>query len=464
MLYLPEMKLLEDELGYMIARFIVLDYAEPIAPITTGLTETQAFAVQNACTKKVSLLRGYAGTGKSTTMKRIVQSFTKAGMKGIALCPSAKASKRLSEVVFNESEEVTKGDTTLPSVSRRDISTATMHMGLGVKKNGGFKHDEDNYLDVDYVIVDESTMGGLFIMNRLMRAINPHRTRIVFTGDENQLPSVDSGNVFADMIRIEFLRQVYLTEIFRQGANSGIVKNAERVLQGKMPVQVDEETGERYTDIELVEREDAHIARDYIIKDSCVTRLIRGGINPFTDIQLIAPGKRGDVGTEKLNELAREKLNATGKSGFCGFRLNDKIINRRNNYPLNIVNGDSGVVKEIGTRGMTVNFGLGAGPNNDGIVEYNYDNYGNVHLAYCYTVHSTQGSQFPESYLPIYKTHWMLLFRNLLYTGMTRSKRLTLVYHKPALRQAVRNDEVRRRKTRLAVVINEWIEKLSKRA
>lgn len=461
--YTTEARIQEEELGFMLARYISSHSdIDVVDPITDGLSENQSKAVFNACTKNISLLRGYAGTGKSTVIKRIIASYLKAGMHGAVFCPTGKAGKRVMEILYDKKD--IKKEESLLDINFNSVKVSTIHMGLGVREKNLFVHDDENTLNYDFIVLDEATMGGLAIYNALFKALNHRKTRVVLTGDENQLPSVDSGNVFYDLVRNQFLTKIHLTEIFRQGKRSGIVQNAARILKGERPIKIDPFTGEKFEDISFVNVENDSEASRKILHEATKAKPLLKGYDPLTDIQVISPGKRGSIGTEKLNDELRKELNGGKTKGFCGFTLDDKVINRKNDYKLSIVNGDVGIVKDISKYGMTVDFGENTGPSNDGLVEFNFDNMSAIKLAYCYTVHSSQGSQFKSGIVPIYSSHYMLLFRNLLYTAMTRfSEDLTIFYQNKAMNKCIRTDVISKRKSNLLRFIDSYIKQFSSR-
>jgi exodeoxyribonuclease V alpha subunit len=292
------------------------------------------------------------------------------------------------------------------------------------------------------------SMAGLEISNALFRSIDPDLTRVVMSGDEYQLPSVDSGCVYRDIIESKMVQSIHLSKIHRQGADSGIVHNAVRVLNGKMPVECDEDTGERYTDCIFNRVENPGMAQEWILNHACDLAPVMHRLNPDRDIQVLSPGKRGELGTLKLNERLRDRMNSGGKARFCGLKVKDRVINRSNNYDKNLVNGDVGIVVEVNANGATIDFGIGAGPSLDGLVDFTAESGLKIQLAYCYTVHASQGSEFPCVILPISSMHYTLLFRSLLYTAMTRpSKFLYIVYEPKAMGICVRNNKPLERKT-----------------
>jgi exodeoxyribonuclease V alpha subunit len=446
--YLPKYRVMEEELAYITSMFIKKIKCDKIPFRTDKLSDKQSIAVENACSNKISLIRGYAGTGKSTVIKRILLSFLEAGMKGAVFCPTAKAAKRVKEILQdNEKEEDT--------ISLLSVEICTMHIGLKPRfsKDGfDFTYNENNYLDFDFIVIDEASMGGLFIFNRLFRSIDFNRTRVIITGDENQLPSVDPGNIFYDLINITQIPSVHLDVIFRQGKNSGIVKNSARVLNGNDLISYEQETRTSFSDIEIANIENGNSILSYLLKS-----IDNSKYDFMKDIQILCPGKLGEVGTDELNLKLGNKFNCDNKIikiGNKSFRINDKVINRRNMYQMNVVNGDSGLITDIKDNLVIVDFGPGTGKKMNGIAEFDINTISSLHLSYCSTVHSSQGSQYKFVIFPLTTSHWMLLFRNLLYTGMTRAiEKLVLVYQKKALSRAIKNNTMPTRRTTLGRAI-----------
>lgn len=379
---------------------------------------TQAKAVDLACEKNLSIITGGPGTGKTTILQLIVKSFQKACMTGIVVAPTGKASKRTREVLQ------TLDPYNLPECS-------TCHMALGYSEDG-FRHNKENPFDVDYVIVDETSMAELEIFLAVCRAINPKRTRLILCGDSNQLPSVGPGAVFRDCIASDCIPRVILYTIYRQGARSGIVQNAKNVLHGQGFIDVDPKTNEKFSDFFSVVRDEPSDAAEYLLE--CVEHRIRDKLPDFDalkDIQVLSPGNKGEVGVGVLNERIRMLLNPNARNkvgeNYFGMYKQDKVINRKNDYKLGIVNGDVGIIKEVGKSGVVVDFGIGAGIDGTGVVTIMADSNANVRLAYCLTVHSSQGSEYPCILIPVYTTHYMLLNRSILYTAMTRGKALVMI-------------------------------------
>lgn len=439
-LYLPNLFAAEAEVAHYIHHLNKAG-CDSITPVTDGLEDQQPYAVEQACCSSLSILYGKPGTGKTTTLKRIIQSFDQSGLSGIIATPTGKAAKRANEVLLSDGT----------GYSRKPDSLTTFR-ALGYNPATGYKYSHQKKLDWDYVVLEEASMLALEDARNVLAAIDPARTRVVIVGDPYQLPSVGAGNFLFDCIDSDKIPKIELVKIFRQGANSGIVYNAARVLKGEMPIKQDPQTSEAFTDFYFVPTKNEEESFTKII--DWVTEKIpaQRKFDPVMDIQSLSPGKKSVIGTKNLNEKLRERLNPPGKSpdGYRGFRLGDKVINKRNNYSLEIVNGDVGKVAEIGQQGMTVDFGAGAGKDGIGRVKIEKDAGDSIFLAYSYTVHGSQGSEYPCQIMPVHRCHYTLLFQNLVYTGMTRAKQLSMIVGDPdAFRHAIQNTVTDKRQTGL---------------
>ncbi len=306
-------------------------------------------------------------------------------------------------------------------------------------KAGGFVRNEHDPLQCDLVIIDETSMVDVYLMHSLLKAL-PGPCRLFLVGDVDQLPSVGPGNVLMDIIASTVVPTVRLQTVFRQAAESGIVSNAHRINRGDAP-QFNNE------DFFFIERTDPERAVETVLE--LVTARIPGkfGFDPFRQLQVMAPMHRGPLGVANLNERLQHALNAEGRpASRRNFRVGDKVIQLRNNYELDVYNGDVGVVADIDeeTTTMTVQF-------DERPVAYASDELDNLGLAYAITVHKSQGSEYPAVVLPLVAQHYLLLQRNVLYTAVTRAKKLVVIVGDPkALHQALRNTDVSRRHTRLA--------------
>jgi len=392
------------------------------------LTEKQQDAVRLALTEKVSILTGGPGTGKTTTVRALIQ-LLKAKHKTFKLAaPTGRAAKRLSEAT--------------------DEQAQTLHRLLEFKpfEHKKFLRDRDNPLDADLIIVDETSMIDLLLMNALLKAIDL-TSHVLFVGDPDQLPSVGAGNVLKDMLASGVIPAVALDVIFRQDETSLIVTNAHRINHGEMPLFRDDAR-----DFFLFQAEDAEKAAARIV-DLVTSRIPkRFRLNGVTDVQVLSPMHRGQAGVGELNNVLQNALNppAQGKRetrhGSRVFRVGDKVLQTRNNYDKQVFNGDLGRVVEIDFEEQTVDIDF------DGArVLYEFSELDELVHAFAMSVHKSQGSEYRAVALPILTQHYMLLQRNLLYTAVTRAKQLVvLVGNKKAIGMAVRNNKIAQRNTRLA--------------
>ena len=394
----------------------------------TGIVydEIQMKAIRTALESKILILTGGPGTGKTSTTRGIITAFRETGAKILLAAPTGRAAKRLSETTGMEAK--------------------TVHRLLEVKPPEGYQRNETNPLEGDVLIVDECSMIDLLLMHNLLKAV-PDSMTLILVGDVDQLPSVGAGNVLRDMIDSGCFPVVRLTKIFRQAQSSRIVTNAHRINKGQMP---DLSNG-RESDFFFVEQEDAEAAAGEIV-DLIKTRLpAHFRVSP-RDIQVLSPMQRGAVGAANLNQMIQEAVNP-GETGFrrggVSFRARDKVMQIRNNYEKEVFNGDIGIVESTDPeeRELIVNF-------EGRSVTYDISELDELVLAYAVTIHKSQGSEYPIVVMPILMSHYVMLQRNLVYTGVTRAKKvLVLVGTKKALALAVRNSTVRKRNTLLALRI-----------
>ena len=394
----------------------------------TGIVydEIQMKAIRTALESKILILTGGPGTGKTSTTRGIITAFRETGAKILLAAPTGRAAKRLSETTGMEAK--------------------TVHRLLEVKPPEGYQRNESNPLEGDVLIVDECSMIDLLLMHNLLKAV-PDSMTLILVGDVDQLPSVGAGNVLRDLIDSECFPVVRLTKIFRQAQSSRIITNAHRINKGQMP---DLSNG-RESDFFFVEQEDADAAAGEIV-DLIKTRLpAHFRVSP-RDIQVLSPMQRGAVGAANLNQMIQEAVNP-GETGFrrggVSFRARDKVMQIRNNYEKEVFNGDIGIVESTDPeeRELIVNF-------EGRSVTYDISELDELVLAYAVTIHKSQGSEYPIVVMPILMSHYVMLQRNLVYTGVTRAKKvLVLVGTKKALALAVRNSTVRKRNTLLALRI-----------
>ncbi len=388
------------------------------------LAKNQQKAVSEALTEKVMVITGGPGTGKSTITKAILQITKKLTPKILLTAPTGRAAKRMSEITGF-------GAKTIHSLLEFDF------------QKGGFKRNQESPLEADLIIVDEASMIDTVLMFSLLRAI-PSSCRLIIIGDVNQLPSVGPGNVLKDIITSHSVPLVELTEIFRQAKGSKIIVNAHRVNQGIMP-DLKAEKGSDFFFIETEEKED--VLKEIVNLVS--TRLPKTyPFNPVDQIQVLSPMRKGVLGTENLNTALQKELNPNSSPQFIGgsfFASGDKVMQIQNNYEKGVFNGDIGRIVEIDQKDGIARVDF------DGlIVEYSFSDLDELVLAYAVSIHKYQGSEADCVVIPIHTTHFMMLKRNLIYTGVTRGKKLVvLVGTKRALAIGVSNDDVKNRYTGL---------------
>lgn len=399
------------------------------------LTEKQREAVQMAYGKKVSILTGGPGTGKSTSMRALLMLLRKRKIDFALAAPTGRAAKRLSEATGTQGTE---------------FQAKTLHRLLEyTPHDNSYQRNEDNPLPHQFVIVDEFSMVDILLFYHLLKAL-PRTAHLLLVGDADQLPSVGPGNVLRDLLKSEAIPTVRLTDLFRQAQKSRIVVNAHRINAGQMPFTKVEADGDFF----FMTEEDPMRAQKLIL-DLVQRRLpARYHFNPHTDIQVLSPMYKGPVGVTLLNEQLQSHLNPTASAqvewGERLFRVGDKVMQTRNDYDKGVFNGDVGWIRAINKDSAKVNveFLEEAGPL---LVSYEFHELDELVLAYAVTVHKSQGSEYPVVILPLFKDHRMLLQRNLLYTAITRAKRFCVLIGQPyALEMAVRNDRVALRNTHLA--------------
>ena len=407
--------------------------------------EIQMQAIQEAVTSKVLVLTGGPGTGKTTTTLGIITAFADAGAKILLAAPTGRAAKRLSEATGREAK--------------------TIHRLLEFKPPEGYQKNEEKPLEGDVLIVDECSMIDIMLMYNLLKAV-PDSMTLILVGDIDQLPSVGAGNVLRDIIESGCVPVVRLKRIFRQAQKSRIIMNAHRINEGQMP---DLSNG-RTSDFFFMKEEDPEKAV------STITKLVKENLSryyntPASEIQVLTPMQRGVVGASNLNQALQEALNPISQQGTPGsygtfgyggadsvpflrhagmqFRQRDKVMQIRNNYDKEVFNGDIGIISFVDTqnRTLTVDFD---GRN----VSYDISELDELVLAYATTIHKSQGSEYPIVVMPVLMNHYVMLQRNLIYTGITRAKKiLVIVGTRKALSYAVHHVTVTKRNTMLAVRI-----------
>jgi len=391
-----------------------------------ALAPQQRQAIRAGLTRKVLVVTGGPGTGKTTLVRGIVRILEKKGQKVLLAAPTGRAAKRLAEATGGEA-------TTLHRLLEFD------------PRSRAFTRNREHPLSCDLLIVDEASMLDTVLAYHLLRAL-PDNGRIILVGDVDQLPSVGPGRVLADVIRSGTVEVVRLTEIFRQAERSLIVVNAHRVNQGNMPVL---ESVDSDGDFFFIERRTPEEIVETIAQLVAKRIPARFGFDPVEQIQVLTPRNRGPLGTESLNAKLRDLLNPAGPTinrGGQSLRVGDKVMQIRNNYDLEVFNGDIGRIAAIDEEEQLLRLAL------DGReVTYEFASLDELVPAYACTIHKSQGSEYPCVVIPLHSTHYLMLQRNLLYTAITRAKRLVvLVGEERALRTAVANRRVRARHTRLA--------------
>ncbi|WP_267594488.1 SF1B family DNA helicase RecD2 [Carbonactinospora thermoautotrophica] len=393
------------------------------------LAPEQEQAVRLALTRKVAVLTGGPGCGKSFTVRSIVTLAAAKGAKIVLAAPTGRAAKRLAELTGHEA--------------------ATVHRLLQLKPGGDAAFDRDNPLDADLLVVDEVSMLDLLLANKLVKAVPPG-AHLLLVGDVDQLPSVGAGEVLRDLLAAEAIPRVRLTRVFRQAQQSGVVTNAHRINAGLLPHT------RGLADFFLFPCEDAEATAELTV-DVAVRRIPRKfGLDPRRDVQVLTPMHRGPAGAGALNVLLQQALTPgregvpERRSGGRVFRVGDKVTQIRNNYDkgqAGVFNGTAGVITNISLEDQR----LTVLTEEDERIDYDFDELDELVHAYAITIHRSQGSEYPAVVVPLTTSAWMMLQRNLLYTAVTRAKRLVvLVGSRRALAQAVRTVGAGRRHTALA--------------
>jgi len=392
------------------------------------LAQRQEEAVLLAATSKVLIITGGPGTGKTTIITAILRIFQQLKLRVLLAAPTGRAAKRMNEATGCEAK--------------------TIHRLLEYSPHkDGFKKDEGDPLEADVVIIDETSMVDTLLMHHLLKAI-PSHAHLILVGDVDQLPSVGPGNVLKDIIRSGRFTVVTLTEIFRQAQESMIVVNAHKVNQGQFPV-LKEIDKPQETDFRFIQEEDPERILQ-IILDLCSEKISRDfRFHPLREIQVLTPMHKGTIGVTNLNIELQKRLNS-GPSvitrGAWNFRLGDKVMQIVNNYDKDVFNGDIGWISKIDLEEREVVIDFDGRP-----VPYDYPDLDEIVLAYAVSVHKAQGSEYPVVILPVVTQHYLLLQRNLIYTGITRAKkRVVLIGTKKALAIAIRNNKPQRRYTLLS--------------
>jgi exodeoxyribonuclease V alpha subunit len=394
------------------------------------LSPEQRKAVQTALTHKVTVLTGGPGTGKTVSVRTIIGALEAMNCRYALCAPTGRAAKRLSEAT--------------------DRPAKTVHRLLKYAPVEGFRHNQENPLAADCLIVDEASMLDLLLTNNLLKAVDP-AAHVLFVGDVDQLPSVGAGDVLRDVINSGRAAVMQLTTIFRQAANSGIVVNAHRINQGQPPIL------NEFDDFYFFSKTEPQEAASLLV--DVVQRRIphKFGLDPVDELQVLAPMYRGACGVANLNASLQQALNpasahkAERRLGGRNFRVGDKVMQTRNNYTRDVYNGDIGRVTGIDPVEQTLTVTIDGQP-----VRYDWGEADELVHAFAVSVHKSQGSEYPAVVMPVLTQHYLMLQRNLLYTAITRAKRLVvLVGTRRAIGIAVRNAKVRERHSGLSVRLME---------
>lgn len=398
------------------------------------LSDSQAKALHCVLQHKLSIITGGPGVGKTTLVNALLKLFHKAGLTVTLCAPTGRAAKRMMETTGSPAQ--------------------TIHRLLEIDPiAGSAKYNHEEPLKTDVFIIDESSMIDVVLMYQLLKAI-PTRAAVIWVGDSDQLPSVGPGFVLSDFIAAQTIATVHLTEIFRQAAHSQIILNAHRINQGLMPLA----HGLKEADFYVMPQNNGEEIFDTVI-NLVVERLPRyHQCSAIQDIQVLSPMNKGNLGTIALNAILQKKLN--GEARFKISRLGteyavgDKVIQCVNNYEKAVFNGDIGWIESINTEEESVSIVF------DGrSVSYEVSELDEINLAYAISIHKSQGSEFPIVVIPLSMQHYNLLVRNLLYTGITRGKKMVvLVVEQKALQKAIANDKTRARITKLKQRLQrEWL-------
>jgi exodeoxyribonuclease V alpha subunit len=391
-----------------------------------SLAPLQEEAVRQALCEKVIIITGGPGTGKTTVIRAILAVYERIGARISLAAPTGRAAKRLFETTGHPA--------------------ATIHRLLEFSPQmGGFQRNEQKPLAADLVVVDETSMMDIVVANHLLKAV-PSQAVLVLVGDSDQLPSVGPGNVLGDIIGSGRFPVIRLTQIFRQASQSRIITNAHLIRQGAFP-DLRAESGLKQ-DFYFVAREDPQEVLETIVR-LCTERIPRGfGFDPVDDVQVLSPMNRGEAGAQNLNLALQDALNPSGitlEMGGRVFRVKDKVMQIKNNYDKDVFNGDIGRIRSIDRENAEIRVEFdGRG------VTYDFAGLEELVHAYAITIHKSQGSEYPAVVFPLMTQHFMMLQRNLVYTAVTRAKKLVVIVgSKKALAIAIRNNKIQSRFTLL---------------
>ncbi len=396
--------------------------------LSINLAEKQLEALRCSVENKVVVITGGPGTGKTTIINAIIKIFSRLKLKIMLAAPTGRAAKRMSETTGYEAR--------------------TIHRLLEFSfQKGGFQKNEKKPLDCDLLIVDEASMIDTILMHHLLKAVPPRAT-FILVGDVNQLPSVGAGSILNDIIESGSVSVVKLNEIFRQAKGSRIIVNAHKINDGIIPSFKTPAPSDRANDFYFIQQEDPEKVLEIILELTRERIPRRFNFDPVEDIQVLTPMHRGVAGAGNLNKKLQEALNP-GENiiirGDRGFRINDKVMQIKNNYDKEVFNGDIGKITKINAdeQALVISF--------DGReVVYEFADLDEIVLAYAVSVHKSQGSEYPAVVIPILIQHYMLLQRNLIYTAVTRGKSLVVIVGtRKALAIGIKNNKTQKRYTYL---------------
>jgi exodeoxyribonuclease V alpha subunit len=448
-LFLPTIYQAEKSIARILLRHAARPLARPLtdiddcilhAELQTDITleATQRDAVRLALTNQVAVITGGPGTGKSTITRIILSALNDAGLEPALCAPTGKAAKRAAEATGFEAK--------------------TLHRTLEIDNKGHFKRTEDNPIEAGVLVIDELSMVDVKMFHAVIRAVAAG-TRVLLIGDVDQLPSVGPGKVLADILDSRVLPTVRLTQVFRQAATSDIIRNAHKVNRGEVP-DVGWEAGSDFCFNTFAPLDESEAAKR-ACREKIETELLRLaqsmyklGYDPIRDVQVLAPMRRGPLGSLNLNIKLREILNPHPdtelKFGDTTYGTGDKVMQLRNNYDKDVFNGDIGYIASIDVKTRAVAVEYEGRP----LVVYKSSELDEITLAYAFTIHKSQGSEFPVVIMPLDLGHFTMLKRNLVYTAITRAKKLmVMVGQKKAATIAVKNSQIDERYSRLC----EWL-------
>ena len=430
--------------------------------LSVELDEIQREAIFAAAENGILILTGGPGTGKTTTINALIRYFEGEGMDILLAAPTGRAAKRITETTGHEAS-------TIHRMLQMKGGMEEDETGSKRDQRGSFEKNETNPLEADVIIIDEMSMVDISLMHALLRAI-AQGTRLIMVGDANQLPPVGAGNVLRDIIASEKFRIVKLTKIFRQAAVSDIVVNAHKINNGE-EITLDNKS----KDFFFLQRDGINDIRGLMIA------LVRDKLPSYVgastgDIQVLTPMRKGELGVEKLNAVLQNYLNPPAPSkkekvyGDITFREGDKVMQVKNNYQIEwesrtsrgfirnsgsgIFNGDCGIIKNINTYAEEMEIVF----DDDKTVYYPFSGLDELELAYCITVHKSQGSEYPAVVMPLLSGPWQLFNRNLLYTAVTRAKKcVTIIGSRQAVSSMIKNEREQNRYSGLRIHLDEMV-------